>query len=158
MERAIRAYLAGVLDSVGTIGIKKSTYSMRVIQDSTQPTYSERIHIRQVRREALDLFSETFGGNVTVEAAHVKRGKPLFCWGQTDKKATATLQALMPFLRIKAAQARNCLVLRAVKETSKKARVAKSPGHAGSAHRSQKHSQTMEALYQKAKSLNKVGV
>jgi hypothetical protein len=38
MDKLILAYLAGVLDSDGTIGVKRSTYSMRVIGDSAQPT------------------------------------------------------------------------------------------------------------------------
>ncbi len=42
-KREITSYLAGCIDSDGTIGIKKSTYAMRVTGDSGQPTYSERL-------------------------------------------------------------------------------------------------------------------
>ena len=103
MDTLTLAYLAGIIDADGTIGIKRSTYSMRVIGDSTQPTYSERVHLRQVTREAIDLLAATFGGNVGVEDAHAKRGKPLFRWGVTDKKAVALITALLPYLRIKRA-------------------------------------------------------
>lgn len=153
----ILAYLAGVLDSDGTIGVKKSTYSMRVIGDSTAPTYSERIHVRQVSREAVDLFAATFGGNVGVEDPHAKRGKPLFRWGITDKKAAACLAALAPYLRIKRWQAENCLSLRTLKEHSKTSRVAKSRGHAGRSHRSAEISAAMESHFVRAKALNRVG-
>ncbi len=152
------AYLAGVLDSDGTIGVKRNTYSMRVTGDSTQPTYSERIHIRQVTREAVDLFATTFGGNVTPEDPSAKRGRPLWKWGQTDMKAAATLTALLPYLRIKRRQAENCLTLRAVKDASKIARVAKGRGHAGASRRSDEASAQMEACFVRAKELNRVGV
>lgn len=152
------AYLAGVLDSDGTIGIKRSTYAMRVTGDSSQPVYSERIHIRQVTREAVDLFAATFGGNVTPEDPHAKRGRPLWKWGQTDKKAATTLVALFPHLKIKRAQAANCLALREVKERSKIARMSKGRGHAGGARRPEPLSVEMETLYLRAKELNRVGV
>lgn len=158
MDKITLAYLAGVLDSDGTIGVKRNTYSMRVIGDSGQPTYSERIHIRQVERGALDLFAATFGGNIGVTDPSAKRGRPLWNWGQTDKKAAATLAALLPYLRIKRAQAENCLALRAVKEQSKVARVARGRGHVGAASRSPDISEQMESIYLRAKDLNRVGV
>ncbi len=158
MDKLTLAYLAGVLDSDGTIGVKRNTYSVRVIGDSTQATYSERIHIRQVTREAVDLFAATFGGNVTPEEPHAKRGRPLWKWGQTDLKAAATLAALLPYLRIKRAQAENCLALRSIKNASKIARVAPGRGHVGASHRSPEASAQMEACFLRAKELNRVGI
>lgn len=158
MTKTTIAYLAGVLDSDGTIGIKRNTYAMRVTRDCTQPTYSERIHIRQVSREAVDVFSDTFGGNVGIEDSSCKFGKPLFRWGCTDRKAALCLKVLLPFLRIKRRQADNCLALRAIKEQSKKARVSKGRGHVGSARRPAAMSEHMESLYLRAKELNRVGV
>lgn len=158
MDEITLAYLAGVLDSDGTIGVKRNTYSVRIVGDSAQPTYSERIHIRQVERAALELFAETFGGNIGVTDPYAKRGRPLFNWGQTDRKAAATLVALLPYLRIKRAQAENCLALRAVKEQSKLARVAKGRGHAGAASRPVALGDAMEAHFLRAKELNRVGV
>ena len=157
MDEISLAYLAGVLDSDGTIGVKRNTYGVRVIGDSAQPTYSERIHIRQVERAALDLFAATFGGKIGVTDPNAKRGRPLFNWGQTDRKAASTLAALLPYLRIKRAQAENCLALRAVKERSKVARVAPGRGHAGSASRPLDLSEAMERHYIRAKELNRVG-
>lgn len=158
MDETTLAYLAGVLDSDGTIGVKRNTYSVRVIGDSGQPSYSERIHIRQVERAALELFSERFGGNIGITDPSAKRGRPLWNWGQTDRKAAATLTALLPYLRIKRAQAENCLALRAAKEESKVARVARGRGHAGAAPRSTELSAIMEACFVRAKELNRVGV
>lgn len=158
MDKTTLAYLAGVLDSDGTIGIKRNTYAIRVTKDSRQATYSERIHIRQVTREALELFAETFGGNIGITDPYAKRGRPLFNWGQTDMKAVTTLSALMPYLRIKRTQAENCLALRAVKEKSKLARVALGRGHAGASSRPAELSVAMEDHFLRAKELNRVGV
>ena len=158
MTRTVAAYLAGVFDSDGTIGIKRNTYSMRVVGDSAAPTYSERIHIRQVERPALELLAATFGGNIGVDDPNAKRGRPLFCWGQTDAKAARTLRALLPFLRIKRQQAKNCLALRAVKERSKRARVRRNRGCVGALSRTAAHGHEMERLYLRAKQLNHVGI
>ena len=153
----ILAYCAGLIDADGTIGIKRNTYAVRVRKDSQQPSYSERIHIRQVTREGLDLLSESFGGTVGREDPHSLRGQSLYRWGQTDLKATATLRQLIPFLRIKKEQAKNCLALRKLKEKSKKARIAKGRGHVGAASRPESISISMEQCYLNAKVLNKVG-
>ena len=158
MDETTLAYLAGVLDSDGTIGVKRNTYSVRVVGDSAQPTYSERIHIRQVERAALEVFAATFGGNIGITDPTAKRGRPLWNWGQTDRKAATTLVALLPYLRIKRAQAENCLILRDLKERSKLARVAKGRGYAGSASRSPGFSAAMEACFVHAKKLNRVGL
>jgi hypothetical protein len=147
MDPLVLAYLAGVIDSDGTIGIKRSTYAMRVRGDAGSPMYSERIHIRQVERAALDLFAATFGGSVTTARASTPNGRPLFVWGQTDRKAARALDALLPYLRIKRTQAENCLALRAVKVESASARVAVGRGHVGSAPRPTALTDAMEALY-----------
>ena len=150
MKNTDLAYIAGLFDADGTIGIKRNTYSMRVLGNSTQPTYSERIHIRQVERGGVDLCAEIFGGNIGITQPSTPSGKPLFNWGKTDMKATQVLRAILPYLRIKRAQALNCLDLRRVKETSKRKRRSHSP-------RPIAISDVMESLYQKAKELNRVG-
>ena len=152
------AYCAGVIDSGGTIGVKRSTYSMRVVGDSKQPTYSERICVKQVTPEAVDLLHHIFGGTRYYGSPGARNGKRLYVWQVTDMKAAACLEVLLPFLRIKANHARNCLSLREIKNASKKARVARGRGHVGSASRTVEMSTAMECHYMIAKELNRVGV
>lgn len=144
------AYLAGVIDSDGCISIKRN-------RGAWQDTYSERVHIRQVDREAIDLLVEVFGGNIGIEDSQAKRGKPLYRWGVSDKRAVEVLTALLPYLRIKREQAINCLALRALKEQSKLDRLAFGRGHVGSAHRTAEMTAQMEACKQQAHVLNRVG-
>lgn len=151
------AYCAGVIDSDGTIGVKRSTYAIRVTKDSKQPAYSERICVKQVTPEAVELLASIFGGT-RYKASPQGRGKPLHVWQITDQKAARCLVAIIPFLRIKAEQARNCLALRGDKDASKAQRVAHGRGHVGSAPRSTEMSASMEARYQCAKELNRVGI
>lgn len=155
--RAVLAYCAGVVDSDGTIGIKRLTYSMRVVGDSRQPTFAARICVRQVTREAVDLLAATFGGTVRISKPSTPNGRPLFEWSVKDAIAGRALLALMPLLRIKKAQAENCLALRDLVEKSKIARMAKGRGHVGSASRTPEMSAAMEALCQRAHDLNRVG-
>ena len=157
-KNQILAYLAGCIDSDGTIGIKKSSYSVRIVKDSGQPVYSERLSLRQVSPEVPNLLKDTFGGSVYITKPSTERGKNLHSWQITDKKASECLRHLLPFLRIKREQAINCLKLREIKEKSKKIRTAKGRGHKGSKPRPKEISQKMESLYQKAKQLNKTGI
>lgn len=152
------AYCAGVIDSDGYIGIKRSTYSMRVTGDSGQPVFSERVAVKQVELEAVSLLHSLFGGTLLIAKPSAKRGRPLHSWQVTDRKAAICLRALLPFLRIKRRQAENCLSLRTLKEESKKARVAFGRGHAGSSSRPAHFSDAMERFYARAKTLNAVGI
>ena len=151
------AYCAGVIDSDGTIGVKRNTYSMRVVGDSVQPTYSERVCVKQVEPQAVRLLKRLFGGSFYLGKPQVANGRPLWVWQVTDLRAAACLRALLPFLRIKRRQAENCLRLREVKEESKRARVAPGRGHAGAARRPAKLGTRMERFYVRAKQLNVVG-
>jgi len=158
MKPNILAYLAGAIDSDGTIGIKRSTYAMRVIQDSGAATFSERVALRQVTSDITTLLRETFGGSIYMTKPSTARGRPLYSWAVTDLKAVECLVALMPFLRVKRQQALNCVALRKIKIKSKKAKVACGRGHVGAAKRPQILTDAMESLYANAKRLNAVGV
>ena len=116
------AYMAGVIDSDGYIGIRRSTYGMRVRKDCTQPVYYERVGCKQVQPQAVELLHKYFGGALGRDNPSVPRGKILYNWQVTNVKAMAFLCAVLPYLRIKRAQAHNCLCLRAVMEQSKQAR------------------------------------
>lgn len=157
MSAALLAYCAGVVDSDGTIGIKRNTYSMRVTGDSSQPNYSERICVKQVEPDAVRLLHETFGGTFYLAGPSASKGRSLYCWQVTDKRAAACLAAIHPFLRIKKSHAENCLGLRKTKEISKAARVSFGRGHVGSARRPAHLSEAMQQAYFRAKELNAVG-
>lgn len=151
------AYCGGVIDSDGTIGVKRSTYAMRVRKDSGVPVYSERICVKQVSPEAVDLLQSVFGGCRYLAKPQRSCGKELHVWQITDKKAAAALKALLPYLRIKYGQALNCLMLRELKEASRKERTSIGRGHVGGKPRSQKISDAMQVCYLRSKSLNQVG-
>lgn len=156
--KLLLAYLAGVIDSDGSIGIKRSTYAMRVRGDSTVPIYSERVMCRQVTLDAIQLLKDTFGGYLGVTKSYAVNGKPLYSWQVTDLKAVACLRALRPFLRVKAAQADNALALRTVKDASRAARTPFGRGHVGGIHRPEAFGLDMERLFLEAQRLNAVGV
>lgn len=151
------AYLAGAIDSDGCITVKRSTYAMRVRGDAGAPIFSERVMLKQVTPEIPTLLRDTFGGSLRVDRPTAARGRPLHAWQATDLRAAVCLKALLPFLRIKRAQALNCLALRASKDESKIARVATGRGHAGGAPRSAVLTAAMELTYAEARRLNAVG-
>lgn len=148
------AYCAGVIDSDGSISVRRTPVRL----DSTQPTYSERVKVKQVEPQAVELLHTLFGGTRRYERASIPKGKPLHSWEVTDLRAAECLASVLPYLRIKRRQAENALALRAVKEHSKRHRIRPGRGHAGGAKRSPDHSQQMEALFVRSKELNRVGI
>jgi hypothetical protein len=152
------AYCAGVIDSDGTIGVKRSTYSMRVTGDSGQPVYSERVCVKQVQPQAIDLLHWMFQGSRLNESPSARKGKRLHVWQVTDRRAVVAIALILPFLKIKAEQAKNCIDLRGLKVRSQRERVPISRGHVGAAPRPPEISGLMEQAYLRGKELNRVGV
>jgi hypothetical protein len=157
MDQLALAYLAGVIDSDGSIGIRRSTYAMRVRGDASVPMYSERVMVRQVEPQAIALLHELFGGYRGITRPGAVRGKPLHSWQATDRKAVAVLEALRPFLLIKAAHADNALALRVVKDASRAARTPFGRKHVGGIRRPEAFGTEMHRLYLVAHELNRVG-
>ena len=157
MKRERLAYLAGAIDSDGTIGIKRSTYGVRVLKNSKQPTYSERIALRQVTPQIPKMLKRAFGGSLYLMRPSAKNGRPLWAWQVSDVKALAAARALLPHLRVKRSQAINLIGLRKVKDASRAWRIRCGRGHVGGSPRHGRHSLAMEARYLRAKRLNRVG-
>lgn len=103
------AYAAGVVDSDGYIGVHKNTYAQRVRGDATQAVYQPRVAVKQVTPQALDLLHETFGGHRLGAAPNTKRGRPLQVWTVHSAQAGRVCELLLPYLRIKRAQAENVI-------------------------------------------------
>lgn len=162
----VAAYLAGAMDSDGSIGVRKSTYAARH-GEGRQATYSERICLKQVTPHIPELLKETFGGSLMMQRPSTTKGRPLYYWEATNVVASEALRAMLPFLRIKRAQAENCLALRASKDL---------PRSATHVHREASRARTgtgthmirrmevspatlaeREAIYDRARALNKVG-
>jgi len=103
------AYLAGVIDSDGSIGVRRNTYAVRVRGDAKQATYQARIMVRQVDHEAIDLLVFYFGGTRYPQASAATNGKTLDCWEVHSAAVGRVLPHLVPFLRIKRERALNAL-------------------------------------------------
>lgn len=123
MSELIKAYLAGCLDCDGYFTIKRSTYAMRVRNDASCPVYSEKIGLKQVTPDVVELLYANFKGYKRIEKPSAKHGKPLFAWSVTDLQAVACIRSLLPYLQVKRLQAETLLVLRESKERTKHTRL-----------------------------------
>lgn len=144
------AYLAGLIDGEGYIGIKRTTR-----RDATSPIYHERIQVRMVHEGAIALLASTLGGNYYRERSHANNGRPLYCWQASDAKAAGIARELLPYLIVKRAAAENLLRLRASKDDPR-ARL-----RGGRTQRRLMDPDVLaerEAIYVRAKELNRVGV
>lgn len=117
MDKVTLAYLAGAMDSDGCFGVKRSTYHMRVLKDAANPTFSERVMLKQVTPQIPELLHSLFGGSYFLGKAGSANGKPLYCFQTTDKQGAAMCAALLPYLRVKKRQAELLLELRHSKES-----------------------------------------
>lgn len=149
-RKELHAYLAGIVDGEGYVGIKKTDNR----NDCVNPQYHERIQIRMVEEGCIKLFKNIFGGNYYKETHHSKYSKrPLFCYQASDKLASKIVKILLPYLCIKNRQAKLILKLRKSKD-SKESRLRGS-----SARRPMKPEivNYRESLYQQIKQIHKGG-
>jgi len=112
MKDTMLAWIAGIMDADGFFTIKRNTYSMRIRKDSSNPSYQERVGIKQVQPEAIKIIHKYFGGYYRIEKPSAKNGKPLHCVGLSCKKAVVFIEAIFPYLIIKRKQAKILLLLR----------------------------------------------
>jgi hypothetical protein len=97
------AYLAGAMDADGHFSVHKSSKKgNRVLWNET---YSPRIGLGQVTKVVPELLRKTFGGTIRIEQRS-GRNRPLVRWLVTNKRAGRACADLLPYLRIKAEQAR----------------------------------------------------
>lgn len=155
LDVAVAAYSAGVVDSDGTIGFRRDTCAMRISGLGTQPTYHERVCVRQIEPQAVDLLHAVFGGYRGLVGGGNQK-QPLHSWQVVDRRAAAFLVAVLPHLRIKRAQALLLLEMRELKVVSRAARFANGRGVRGGGARPAWISEEMERLCNEVRLLNRV--
>lgn len=98
------AYLAGIVDADGHITINRSVRAGRVY-------FGAVIGISGTRREPHDLAASLWGGGVGSYAGTEAHHLPCFQWSRQGRSAATAIEALLPYLRIKADQAHLALAL-----------------------------------------------
>lgn len=97
------AYIAGVIDSDGYIGLTRSKENRR-----TKETYNYRptITVTQVEPEAIMLLKETGLGTFGISGQQSKKHRSLFRWGIYNyRDVKIFIKNILPYLRIKKEQA-----------------------------------------------------
>jgi hypothetical protein len=98
------AYLAGAMDADGYFSVHKSSNGGG--RRYWNKTYSPRIGLGQVTRAVPELLRQTFGGTSMRIEQRGGRHRPIFRWLATNKRAVSACQFLIPYLRLKAEQAK----------------------------------------------------
>lgn len=99
MKETDLAYIAGLIDGEGYIGIKKTTTRRN---GRVNPQYQERIQIRMVDEPAIKFIADVFGTPYYKEPPNAVRGRPLYCMSTTDRASVRILTAVRPYLKVKA--------------------------------------------------------
>lgn len=159
------AYIAGLIDGEGYIGIKRGTKR----KDCFNRAYHARIQVRMVDEPSIKFLVETLGGNYYKESPTAAKGRPLFCYQCSDRAAEHVLRTVLPYLRIKKQSAETVLELRKLQSDSIKHRTKVTgyrafPNQYGTVRYvpnlsySDEYIAMCNALYERCKMLNKVGV
>jgi hypothetical protein len=167
MKKTDIAYVAGLVDADGYIGIKKA--AAYKCQGRKTPGYHGRIQIRMVSEEAIAFISTLLGGWYYKEKPSAKKGRPLYCFQASDKSAEKILKTIVPFLKIKKESAKTVIALRNLQANGAKHRTKilgyrNFPNSHGTPRKvpnlvfSDEYVAQCESLYMQCKELNRVGV
>lgn len=116
-DATILPCLAGIMDSDGNFKIERKRRVKRMVN----PFYRIAIRASQVHPSpAIEVFAERFGGNVRVRKSGGVGHRPLAYWSLYDASAEPAIAALLPYLVIKAPEARLLLRLRELKAQPKR--------------------------------------
>lgn len=148
MDEQLLAYLAGCLDSDGYFTIRRDTRGMKLRERT--PTHNAMVGLRQVTAVVPDLLYETFGGSRSVTKPSADRGRPLASWHVMSAAAARACVLLLPYLRIKPAQAQLLIDLQARKGARR--------GVGGVARNTDEEIAARDELRHRVKSLNATGV
>jgi len=112
----IFAYLAGVMDSDGSFRVEK-----RQVRGMLGPHYRICIRCAQVvPSPAVEFLAQTFGGRLGVKKSRRPNCRDLVTWSLHDRAAVPAIEALLPHLVVKRAEAYLLLDLRRLKAEGKK--------------------------------------
>ena len=165
MNKTDLAYIAGIIDGEGYVGIKRAT----VRKDCASRSYHARIQIRMVDESAIAFIARTLGGTYYREVRDIDKHRALYCFSASDALAASILRAVLPYLRVKRGVADIVIELRAMQANGRKHRT-KVVGHRdfpnshGTVRRvanlaySDEYIAECERLWLAAKAFNKVGV
>jgi hypothetical protein len=112
MKKELIAYLAGIMDADGYFTIKRQTYGVRVIKNAKNPTYSERVGIKQVSPIAIDIIKNNFGGYRSIQKPNTPNGQMLYSIELRNKKAHEFVKTIAPYIQIKKRQVEILMELR----------------------------------------------
>ena len=100
------------MDSDGYFTIKRDTYKLRKTKDAKNPSYYERVGLKQVQPDVVKLIKENFGGYFNIQKPNAKKGKPLYGIQLANLQAHEFVKAVFPYLRLEKKQAEILLELR----------------------------------------------
>ncbi len=113
MKQIDIAYIAGLIDGEGYIGIKRQ---INRANGSVNHAYTERIQIRMVDEQAIAFIASLLGGNYYKEKQPHKNRRPLYCYQASDRIANTLIKTILPFLKVKREVANTVIQLRPIKE------------------------------------------
>lgn len=114
MDNLLKAYLAGIIDGEGYIGIGKANK-----KEQKSPYYRERVSVGISSKVIVDIFYEYFGGSISYRdriQSKFNSNQPYWVWEITDKKAAEFCHFFAPSLIVKRPQALLLCKLRESKE------------------------------------------
>jgi len=96
--KALLAYVAGIIDGEGSIGLHKNT-------QKKNPSYTVTVYVGNTNEWLIQFLKMQFGGYITTSSQPNPRAKPIWRWEIRARKAYKFLELILPYLQMKRPQA-----------------------------------------------------
>jgi len=97
--KTLLAYVAGLVDGEGNIGLHKS------VSNSSVSYYTVHVGIGNTNEWLIQFLKMNFGGSICLGTQQNENAKPIWRWEIRAKKAFEFLNMIIPYLQIKYPQA-----------------------------------------------------
>lgn len=96
--RTVWAYVAGIIDGEGYIGIDKSK---TMPQRRCSPRYQPEVVVVNSYLPLLEWLQREFGGSIMARKKQKDHHKPTWCWKLVNRQAAEFCKDLLPYLLVK---------------------------------------------------------
>jgi hypothetical protein len=110
---AERAYLAGIIDGEGWIGV--NVVEGRGRHAGHPPQHTIRVAVGNRDRGLIEWIAEHFGGNITRRKCYDDKWGEQWGWAVQSRRASSVLKEVLPYLVVKRTQAELAIQLQARK-------------------------------------------
>lgn len=151
-----KAYIAGIFDGEGTIGIYKHKS-----KDSAKRrgyVYETTLYVVNTDKQLIELMYSYFGGNMRTRKKQKENHKTSYAWNISGSKVINVLEIILPYLRLKKRQGELLIEFQKIKDSLKMFFIKNPNNYNRPCAYGKIYTPRMHKIYKEIRKMNKRGI